>query len=59
MSLSHDRLGHIRIGAVGKGPQQQRFHLGKVGKGQSSDWHGGLKGSENKSASVQTESYLQ
>lgn len=32
MSLSHDRLGHIRIGAVGKGPQQQRFHLREGGE---------------------------
>lgn len=28
------------------------------GEGWSSDWHGGFQGSENRSASVQTESYL-
>lgn len=30
MSLSHDRLGHIRIGAVGKGPGSRGSIYGKV-----------------------------
>lgn len=52
MSLSHDRLGHVRIGAVGKGPQQQRFHLrdgvrheeGRGGKGRALTGMGDSKG---------------
>lgn len=66
MSLNPDKLGHISISAVDKEPSGQRFDLGEGGRQQEgrrrgeggADWGGGLQGSENRSASVQTESYL-